>query len=315
MALIFAPVFTISALITTRLAERRDVVPLAVLVERSFAAGYVGGEPTYESTRHRGWLEQPITAFRVGFDIERRLTPWDWCRHAQIVATDEDDDSKIVGFCEVWGEDAAALRNESAIVPQPVLFNVCVASEARRRGVGRSLLAAAEDVCRSWGDECWYLKVRADNEAACQLYKEAGWQELDVPATIEVPAWQERWKGSAGPVILMRKPLPQDAGSERSVGSSYGIAGIGYGGSAPLPAKTASEFQVTIETVMNYPDRYRLQALVWFGLLIIRNRESLTPAYRILPAVGAFATWLAYYWVVRVLSHPEMFPFLTGAVG
>ena len=267
--------------VSVRLARRSDLLPLALLVSDSFAAEERFAEITYESARTRGWLERQVTTARVALDIERRLTPWDWCRHAQLVA--EDADGKILGFAELWGEDGDSLRNVSALTPQPAIFNLCVATAARRRGVAQALLERCETVGSSWGDGQLYLKVREDNEAACQLYTATGWETLEVRARSELAAWQERWKGGSAPLRLMRKPLPNDD--------------VDY-----VPAKTFSEFGVTLKSVLEYNDR---DALIWFTLLILRNVKMLTPAYRIFPALAALATWGLYYLVIKVASTPS----------
>lgn len=270
--------------LTVRLAERRDLLPIARLVETSFAVNRRNLESiNYISSRPRGWLEEQITTVRVGLDIERRLTPWDWARHAQFVA--EDGTGSIVGFCEVWGEDAESLRNESAVTPQPVLFNLCVADSARRRGVAQALMRDCEERCSVWGDAQMYLKVRQDNEAAGKLYEARGWSHLDVDARVVLSSWQERWKGStAYPINLMSKPLPQEL-------------------AAPRPAKTFDEFAVNIDTVREYNDP---DALIWFALLVVRNSKALSPSYRVVPTVLALVTWAAFYLVIKVASHPEM---------
>lgn len=286
-----------------RLAARSDVVPLALLVERSFAAAgrtecLADGEATYANTRRRSFFEQKETTFRVGLDIERRLTPWDWSRHAQVVA--ESPNGEILGFCEVWGEDAASLGNVSALTPQPVIFNLCVASEARRRGVAQALLDRCEETAAGWGDSELYLKVRRDNGAAVSLYEEGGWETLETRARSELPAWQERWKGGTMPLKLMRKPLPSAPPAVASPLEEL---------ASSTPARSFDEFEVNINRVLQYEDR---EAIIWFVLLVLRNRESLTPTYRVLPGVAAIATWALYYLVIRALSHPEQFPMLTG---
>ena len=157
-ALAAAPSTTLSH--TVRMARRGDLPQLSGVVERAFAATTEGsGEVTFMSSGKRTLLETLETRFRIGLDMERRNTPWDWCRHAQVVAEDAST-GQILGFAEVWGEDEESLYNMSSLSPQPALFNVCVSSGARRRGVASSLVRKCEEVCRQWGDECMHLKVR-----------------------------------------------------------------------------------------------------------------------------------------------------------
>ena len=76
---------------------------------------------------------------------------------------------------------------------------------------------------------------------------------------------------------------------------------------AVQPAKTFDEYSVTLDSVLAYKDG---EALVWFVLLVLRNVKELTPAYRVVPGVLALVTWALYYLVIRVLSHPDAFPYV-----
>ncbi|KAL4451228.1 hypothetical protein ABPG77_009300 [Micractinium sp. CCAP 211/92] len=54
------------------------------------------------------------------------------------------------------------------------LANVCTAPQARRRGVGNALLAAARELAVSWGTEALYVHTMAVNEIAVRFYERAG---------------------------------------------------------------------------------------------------------------------------------------------
>ena len=134
-----------------RRAERRDILPLARLLHDAFALP--GRSP----------LDAAWTMGRLAIDIETRLTPWDWQRHAQFVA---ETDGELVAFCELWGEDVVSLGKEGAPTPQPCLFNLCVRADQRRRGVGAELIRECEALSRAWKQRTLFLKVRADNDGA-----------------------------------------------------------------------------------------------------------------------------------------------------
>lgn len=55
------------------------------------------------------------------------------------------------------------------------IYSVVVAPEARGRGIGAQLVAAAERVARSSGREAISLEVRADNAAARAMYEKLGY--------------------------------------------------------------------------------------------------------------------------------------------
>ena len=284
--------------VCVRLAQRRDLLPLSGVVERSFAAPVDGSRTTsFSSSQAYTALDALNTRIRIGLDIERRMTPWDWCRHAQVIAEDRAS-GRILGFAEVWGEDAESLNNLTAKSPQPVLFNLCVAREARRRGVALALLSKCEEQCLRWGDETLHLKVRDDNPAACALYDGAGYDVIETRPVAELPSWQEQWKGGAVPLRVMRKRLsmPESA------------ADLGR----EIVPKSLDEFEVTWEAVKGYGDP---DAVVWFALLVLRNMSFLTPQYRVLPALAIFAAFGSYLLLVRILSmEPELYEALKTAV-
>lgn len=271
----------VPAATTVRLAQRKDLLPLAALLYDSFAAPEDSLRP-YES-RTRSWWDAQTIKLRIAMDLEQRMTPWDWSRHAQLVA--EATTGDLVGFAEVWGEDKDSLANPTAQTPQPVLFNVCVAEDARRLGVGNSLLQRCEEQCSAWGDGM-YLKVREGNDAAHAMYTRSGFEIVDTREPPPQPAWQERWKGGVGPLQLMRKDLS---------GSSERQAALAAAG-APAP-KVAQDFQVTFDQVAAYRDS---DAFVWFALLYVRNVKWLRPEYRFVGVGLGLATW--NLWVLAKLT-------------
>jgi ribosomal-protein-alanine N-acetyltransferase len=77
-------------------------------------------------------------------------------------------------------EDAGALLGFVALFtasPEWELGNVAVAAAARRRGIGRGLISAAQDVARRRHAEAIHLEVRESNAAARALYGGAGFAE------------------------------------------------------------------------------------------------------------------------------------------
>jgi len=256
-----------------RIAERADLLPAAMLMQDAFS----GEGRTFLSPNERGWVEIALTTARLALDIERRATPWDWARHAQFVACKED--GQLLGFVEVWGEDAESAGNLSAATPQPSLFNLCVSPSARRMGVARALVEACEMQCAEWGDPQLFLKVRTDNAAADLLYRSLGYESCGLRDATGVPDWQTRWKGGLVPLQLLRKTVPRltmQAGEPQR---------------DPVPTRRYSEYKVTLDQVRAYDER---DAYIWFTLLVARNLGSLTPTYRLLPLVAVAAGLVTY---------------------
>ena len=134
-----------------RPAQRSDLWAAAELMHDSFAGGPKGG------------FDRWLTTVRLALDLEQRLTPWAWSRHLQLVA-EEDDGGGLIGFAELWAEDDQCIEDTEAIVPQPALFNVCVAEAAQGRGIGRELMSVSESQCRAWGERFLFLKARGEPE-------------------------------------------------------------------------------------------------------------------------------------------------------
>ncbi|KAL1496170.1 hypothetical protein AB1Y20_014787 [Prymnesium parvum] len=252
---------------TVRVMRRADILPIARLLETSFA-----GEA------HASWSSALATQALLALDVERRCTTWEWSRHLQLVA--ESAEGRLLGFAEVWGEDEASVGNQSAHTPQPCLFNLCVARDARRRGVARALIQRCEEACAGWGEAELFLKVRDDNEGAYRLYAAEGYDHFGtVAAADDTPHWQVRWKGGLAPLRLMRKPL----------------GGAPSGTRAPF--KRVEELQVSLDYVLSLADR---DALVWFVLLVLRNSYALAPAYRLLLLLPVLLALLTYRGIAGV---------------
>lgn len=64
----------VPAATTVRLAQRKDLLPLAALLYDSFAAPEDSLRP-YES-RTRSWWDAQTIKLRIAMDLEQRMTPW-----------------------------------------------------------------------------------------------------------------------------------------------------------------------------------------------------------------------------------------------
>ena len=78
-----------------------------------------------------------------------------------------DPNQRLLGFAIAWH-----------VMDEGELANLAVASEARRRGVGTSLLEAVTSDALGRGTSQLYLEVRESNSAAQQLYKAAGFEQV-----------------------------------------------------------------------------------------------------------------------------------------
>lgn len=58
------------------------------------------------------------------------------------------------------------------------LYSIAIDHGHRSQGVGRALLAAAEDSARKRGTASLYLELRMDNHAATRLYEKMGYRRI-----------------------------------------------------------------------------------------------------------------------------------------
>ena len=66
------------------------------------------------------------------------------------------------------------------VLDEGQIINVAVHPDARRRGVGRSLMQAAEAYAKERGIAFLSLEVRESNIAARSLYSSLGWEEQGI---------------------------------------------------------------------------------------------------------------------------------------
>jgi ribosomal protein S18 acetylase RimI-like enzyme len=104
----------------------------------------------------------------------------------------------IVGTVEIA---AKPLLWSVLSAPVPYISNLAVAQSFRRRGVGRQLLLACEQVVQTWGRHEIYLHVRGENQAAQRLYTSVGYHlhRAEIPVLARLLGHPQQ--------LLLRKPL------------------------------------------------------------------------------------------------------------
>ena len=118
-------------------------------------------------------------------------------------------------------------------------------------------------------------------------------QVFDTRMPLDIPAWQEQWKGSTQPLTLMRKrvDLPLERLLERLPGREQwsGKKGVQL-------IESVNPLSLSVQQVRDFGDA---DAWIWFALLVGRNVGSLSPLYALVPAVAGLLT----VGVLTVFSH------------
>ena len=131
-----------------------------------------------------------------------------------------EEDGRIVGACGLQvliltpngrGENQLRTRRDwQAAKERPILANLVVSSDRRRRGLGRSLMAECEAVACEWGFEEMLLKVEPGNADAVRLYRDCGYAEVgeleaEKPRASGFGLGFVRWQPTS--LLCMRKQL------------------------------------------------------------------------------------------------------------
>ena len=75
------------------------------------------------------------------------------------------------------GEEVLGYVGSQSCFEDTDILNVCVAPEARRRGIARALMTELERQLRPRGAQRITLEVRASNEPAIALYRKLGYEQ------------------------------------------------------------------------------------------------------------------------------------------
>jgi ribosomal protein S18 acetylase RimI-like enzyme len=134
--------------VSIRMATPSDIPQLGILFD-----GY------------RQFYQQPGDIERARDFIGERLARGDsWILVAQL-----GDD--LVGFCQLYPSFSSTHTSRIAI-----LNDLFVAASARKHGVAKSLMQAAEDLGRNLGMSALELSTAINNSTAQSLYESMGWQ-------------------------------------------------------------------------------------------------------------------------------------------
>ena len=100
-------------------------------------------------------------------------SPWS----AEEITRDVTAESGVYVAVALAGDERAGYADMRLISGEAQIYNIAVAPDFRRQGVGEALLTHMIDVSRENNCELITLEVRAGNAAAMELYKKLGFKE------------------------------------------------------------------------------------------------------------------------------------------
>jgi len=128
--------------------------------------------------------EFALMANEVSRDMLVHFSPRNREANALLVA-EEERSGDIVGSVgiELLALSPRAVRGnrvsaEEDVSMRPLLSNLAVSRQFRRRGIADRLCRGAEQVAREWGSEEVLLKVEKGNRAATRLYNKLGYRAV-----------------------------------------------------------------------------------------------------------------------------------------
>lgn len=102
------------------------------------------------------------------------------------------------------------LKSLKILATAPLMSNLAVGRDFRRKGIAEKLVAEVERMVRyEWGyNEC-YLYVEERNKAAVRLYQKLGYKKIwtDKEATTLLPSTNGKLQSSSTNIVCMRKRL------------------------------------------------------------------------------------------------------------
>lgn len=151
---------------------------------------------------HRLWLATPLDAAKMA-ELHKPAFNDAWPEEAFSSLLSSEEVFAVLG---ATGGDERAAKGfvlMRAVAEEAEVLTLCVASEARRDGLGQSLLIEACKIALARGADHLFLEVAENNEAATLLYQKLGFK------TVGRRAAYYRQADNAADALVMRRELGQ----------------------------------------------------------------------------------------------------------
>ena len=187
----------------------------------AFWTGKVGGGAKTLNTVQRKQLQQSqVTEFQNRYGRQRsEKADLMVCRNAkqQIIA------------CAGVEIDVIPRNSLRGIIDTraPLMSNLAVSQQYRRRGLAEALVKTIEETCVSWGYDDCYLFVEKRNPGAIKLYEKLGYKTLwtDASATTLLPSPTGELRNSPTEIVCMKKENLRRSTSKNMMSSLSSLFG------------------------------------------------------------------------------------------
>lgn len=233
--LLARPTFTYQPLNTKN--RRQDELRLVTdLFVDSFWQGKVGGGAKELSDSQRKMLQaQQFAEFRKRYSRPSLTARMVVCKDTKsnddiigcagvevdtvpLFAEGEEPKGNVLG--NLLGKSIPAKptgRWDTKMQYAPLMSNLVVSRQYRRKGIAEKLVEQIEDTCREWDYDTCYLYVEKRNAAAVKLYQKLGYNTIwqDDKAKTLLPSNEGQLENSPTVIICMKKELGK--GSKKSL--------------------------------------------------------------------------------------------------
>ena len=186
--------------------KRIELQEVSDFFVNAFWTGKVGGGAETLSTIQRLLLEQSQKAeFTKRYGNSRRIS--------EMLLVRNNQNNEIMACVGVEVDkipSSGTIRNAVTTQMVPLMSNLAVSKQYRRRGLAEQLVRSVETMVRKeWGyDEC-YLYVEEQNRPAIQLYTKLGYRNVwkDTTATTLLPTTSGDLRSTSTVIVCMKKKL------------------------------------------------------------------------------------------------------------
>jgi ribosomal protein S18 acetylase RimI-like enzyme len=188
-----------------------ELVEAAKFFTGSFWAGKVGGAKELSPRQLKSLSNSQIAEFRKrygGSFMTTRNKPQD--RRAELIVCKNSMTEDIYGCAGIEVSEIKTPNGRSAQFKAPLMSNLAVGRNVRRKGIAEDLVQATEDLAlKEWGYTECYLFVEKMNKPALKLYQKLGYkiQWEDDTATTLLPTVKGTVVSAPTIILCMKKRL------------------------------------------------------------------------------------------------------------